>query len=663
MTAAACTFAPGLIGCGEPEKEQNGMRARYLSSVLPFVLLAACQQPAGETAPEPEPRQVARYAIADFLDTTSFGGGYFSSDNSKILVYSDTSGIFNAYAIPVGGGEPTQLTSSTEESIYARGYFPEDDRFLYSSDRGGDELTHVYVQELDGSVTDLTPGEGVKAQFEDWAADGASFFITTNERDNRFFDLYEYRTDGYERELVFKNDEGYVVSAISADGRFLALVKVRTRADSDVYVFDRETAETRLVTPHEGEVRHEAQAFSQDGASLYLTTDRDSEFTFLERLDLATGERQVIEKPDWDVMFADLSPRGTYLVVGVNNDARTELVLYETEGMTPVAMPGLDADITRVDFSRDESLMRFYASTGRIPNDLFVYDFETAPRQLTRSLSEQIDPQDLVLSEVVRFASFDGVEVPGLLYKPHQASPENKLPALVSVHGGPGGQSRVGYSDFTQYLVNHGYVVFAINNRGSSGYGKTFFAMDDRAHGEGDLDDCVAAKKMLADTGYVDPERIGIIGGSYGGYMVLAALAFRPDAFDVGVDIFGVANWHRTLRSIPPWWEFMRDSLEAEMGDFDDEAYLKSISPLFHAENIVKPLIVLQGANDPRVLQVESDEMVEAVKANGVPVEYIVFEDEGHGFRKKENQEEGYKAILDFLDRHLKKVPQSEVVG
>ncbi len=209
------------------------------------------------------------------------------------------------------------------------------------------------------------------------------------------------------------------------------------------------------------------------------------------------------------------------------------------------------------------------------------------------------------------------------------------------------------YHPLHQYLANHGYVVFAINNRGSDGYGKTFKQLDDQKHGEGDLDDCVSSKRMLIETGYVNPDRIGIMGGSYGGYMALAALAFRPEEFEVGVDIFGISNWHRTVQNIPVWWEVFRESLEKEMGDFDDEEYFRSISPIFHAENIIKPLIVLQGANDPRVLKIESDQIVEAVENNGVPVRYVLFEDEGHGFRKKENKVEGYKAILHFLDQYL----------
>ena len=275
------------------------------------------------------------------------------------------------------------------------------------------------------------------------------------------------------------------------------------------------------------------------------------------------------------------------------------------------------------------------------------------PRQLTRSLSENIDAADLVDGERVRFTAADGVEIPGILYRPHGASADDPAPAVVWVHGGPGGQSRMGYADMVQYLVNHGYVVYLINNRGSTGYGKTFYHLDDRAHGEGDLEDCVANRQMLIDTGLIDPDRIGIIEGSYCGYMVLAAQTFRPGAFKAGVDIFGISNWYRTVQSIPPWWEAQRESLSMEMGDFDDEEYFRSISPLFHAENIVDPLLVIQGANDPRVLQVESDEIVAAVRANGTEVEYIIFDDEGHGFSKKENQSVAYRRIVEFLDRHL----------
>jgi dipeptidyl aminopeptidase/acylaminoacyl peptidase len=202
--------------------------------------------------------------------------------------------------------------------------------------------------------------------------------------------------------------------------------------------------------------------------------------------------------------------------------------------------------------------------------------------------------------------------------------------------------------------VNHGYAILAANNRGSSGYGKRFFHLDDRRHGEVDLDDIVYGKRYLANLDWVDAERIGVIGGSYGGYLTVAALAFRPDEFEVGVDIFGVTNWVRTLESIPAWWESGRRSLYAELGDpAEDGERLRRISPLFHAENIHKPLLVIQGSNDPRVLKVESDEIVGTARANEVPVEYLVFPDEGHGFSGKENRISASQAILSFLQRHL----------
>jgi dipeptidyl aminopeptidase/acylaminoacyl peptidase len=213
----------------------------------------------------------------------------------------------------------------------------------------------------------------------------------------------------------------------------------------------------------------------------------------------------------------------------------------------------------------------------------------------------------------------------------------------------------LGYSATRQHLVNHGYAVFAANNRGSSGYGKTFFHMDDRRHGEEDLQDIVHARKYLETLDWIDGDSVGIMGGSYGGYMVVAALAFEPDAFDVGIDIVGVTNWLRTLESVPPWWGSIRDWLYTEMGDpVEDAERLRRISPLFHADNITKPMLVVQGANDPRVLKVESDEIVEAMQANEVPVEYLVFPDEGHGFTKRVNKIAASEAYLEFLDNYLR---------
>lgn len=604
---------------------------------------------------EPKP-EFSTYSISEFLSTVNFRGASFSPDRTKILVSSDKSGIYNAYHIPATGGDPVPLTASTTDAVFALSYFPEDERVLLYSDKGGNELTHLYVRELDSTLKDITPGKNLKAFFIGFAQDNRSFFIAHNQRDARFFDVYELDTKTYQPKLIYKNTDGLEIAAISPDKRFLALMKTESTSDHSIFLFDTKTQTMKNLTPHEGDVANFPQTFSPDGKELYYLTNQDNEFLYLVRQNLETGTIKVVEKAPWDVEYAYFSKKGKFLVIGINNDARTELKIYETATMLQTLLPKLDnAEIKSVVFSEDESQIAFYASGGKNPNDLFVFNLKGGnPIQLTRSLAPPINPDDLVVGEVVRFSSFDSTQIPGILYKPVKASADNKVPALVWVHGGPGGQSRLGYSALIQYLVNHGYAVYAINNRGSSGYGKTFFKADDRDHGNGDLKDCVESKKMLSATGWIDPDKIGIIGGSYGGYMVLAALTFQPQEFAAGVNLFGVSNWVRTLANTPAYWESFKKALEKEMGSLKDEPYLKSISPLFHADKIVKPLMVLQGANDPRVLKVESDEIVAAAKKNGVPVDYLVFEDEGHGFIKKENQEKGYEAILKFLDLHLK---------
>lgn len=621
-----------------------------LRSVLVTALAAALLTAAAGAAPK-------RYTIQQFLDTTWYGGASFSPDGSRILVTSDQTGVRNVFAVPAAGGAPVQLTHSTTDNLYGEAYFPRDERFLYSADQGGNELDHVYVQDPAGAVRDLTPGAKLKAQFIDFSGDGSRFWIATNERDEKTFDVYEYPADGYARTMLYRDESGLQVAAVAPDGGALALLKTGgSTADSDVVLWRRGAKELQNLTAHQGNEANTPHAFSRDGKTLFYTTDRGSEFARLVAYDLATGAVSDVVKPDWDVVGASVSHDGKHLVALINADARTEVRMLAWPSRTPEKLPSLPAaDISLVQVAPDGRTIAFYADTARSPRDLYVATLDGAPRRLTHSLSAAISPDDLVDGKVVRFASYDGVEIPGVLYEPQG---EGKAPALVWVHGGPGGQSRIGYSGLIQYLVNHGYAVYAINNRGSSGYGKTFYGLDDRKHGEADLDDCVAAKRMLAARPSVDGARVGIVGGSYGGYMVLAALAFRPREFGAGVDLFGVANWPRTLASIPAWWDSFRKALYQEMGDpAVDGEYLRRISPLFHPEGIERPLIVIQGVNDPRVLKAESDEIVAAVKKKGVPVEYVLFPDEGHGIVKKANQVKAYEAVLRFLDQHLAAAP------
>jgi dipeptidyl aminopeptidase/acylaminoacyl peptidase len=631
------------------------MKSAMVATLVVVVSLSVKAGPA-PAAPQAA-RQPKLYTIEQFLDTTSISGASFSSDESRILFSSNKTGIWNAYGVPVTGGPWTPITTSTTDSTYAVSFFPHDDRVLLTHDTAGNELNHLYVRTPAGDEKDITPGDKLKAQFVDWTPAGDALYVSMNERDVKFFDIYRYDAKTYARTLIYENTDGYFPAEVSDDGKWVSLERVNTSNDGDLFVWNVETKKTTRVSAHSGEANFSSAGFDPASKYLYYVANDTGEFSVLRRYGLATGLREDVGKTDWDVTFMALSEKGRYRAVGVNADGRPRVTVTDTTTNAPVALPVIpNAGVTSVTFARSETKAALYVNGDRSPSNLYVLDLVTKKQaKLTDSLTPAVDPQDLVDVQTVRFKARDGLTVPNYLWKPQQADASHKAPAIVLVHGGPGGQTVPGYSSLNQYFANHGYVVLGINNRGSSGYGKTFYAADDKKHGHEPLWDCVDAKKYLQSLDYVDQERIGILGGSYGGYMVLAALAFEPQVFKVGVDLFGVANWIRTLESIPAWWEAQRKALYQELGDpVADRKMLEEVSPLLHADLIRKPLMVLQGANDPRVLKVESDEVVAAVKKNGVPVEYIVFPDEGHGFTKKKNQIEGYSAVLQFLDKYLK---------
>src|SRR4030095_6238626 len=607
---------------------------------------------------ETSAQSVKQYTIEQFMATTRVGGAAFSNDEEGILFHSNQSGIFNVYGIPVSGGKPKQLTNSTKESTYIVTAFPNGARFLYAHDKGGNENSHIYLKELDGHERDLTPGEKTKANFLKWSLDRKSFFFSTNSRNPKFFDIFEMAIVDLTPKLIYQDETGYEFGDISNDRKFIAFKKPgKTTADSDVYLYNTQTKEMKNITPHTGNVGNDPQAFDVNSKYLYFLSNEGGEFLYIARYDLNNGKREVVEKTPWDVLFVSFSRNGNYRVVATNEDARTKVRVYEEATGKSVDLPPLpEGDIGGIVISDNETKMAFYHDGSRSPANLYVYDFGTKDlARLTNSLNPAINPNDLVDGRLVRYKSFDGLEIPAILYQPRGANGQSKVPAIVKVHGGPGGQARMPYNASTQYLVNHGYCVLDVNNRGSSGYGKTFFLADEQKHGREPLWDCVEAKKYLATLGYVDDKKVGIMGGSYGGYMVLAALTFKPEEFNAGVDIFGVSNWVRTLKRIPPYLESERHSLYTEIGArTKQENRLGEISPLFHADKITKPLIVLQGANDPRVIKPESDEIVDAIKKKNGIVEYVVFDNEGHGFTKKANEIRAYKAILDFLDKYLK---------
>jgi dipeptidyl aminopeptidase/acylaminoacyl peptidase len=603
------------------------------------------------------------YDIKEFFNNVAISGGYFSSSSDKLIYSSNESGIYNIYEVNINNGVASQLTHSEKESFFIRSYVPNSDTFLYSADKGGNEISHLYLQKRDGDVLDLTPGENEKSSFYKWSKDNSTLYYLSNKRDSRYFDLYKMAVGDWKSTLIYENNNNMSVSSISDNEEYLLLSNSITTSENKFFLFDLSSGKVSEISSAPGS--YSSAGFSADNKSFFYITDVGKEFAYLMEYNIGSGDSSVLFETNWDVMYSYLSKSEKYRIIGINEDGKNILKVYNEFTNKEIKFPSFeDGDIIGLEFSETENKLRLSVGSSKMPNNLYVYNLnDKSLIKLTNSLNQNIDSKNLVNAKVVRYKSFDGLEIPAIFYKPLQGSENNKVPALVWVHGGPGGQSRMNFNPLIQYLTNQGYAVLAVNNRGSSGYGKTFYKLDDKNHGENDLKDCIWGKKWLQELEYIDQKRIGIIGGSYGGYMTMAAMTFTPDEFKAGVNIFGVTNWIRTLKSIPSYWEASRKALYDELGDpySADSIRLKKISPLFHASNVKNPVMVLQGANDPRVLQIESDEIVAELKKNKVPVEYVIFDDEGHGFRKKENQLEGYRKIKNFLDYYLKEPSFIEV--
>ncbi len=605
-----------------------------------------------------EARIPKQYAVEDFYDTQAIAGAGFNKDETQVLINSNLTGIANIYELNIADTTSNALTKSQTESNYAVDYLPGSSKFLYSSDKGGNENTHLYLaNRKDNAVKDLTPWPNSANSFVGWSLDKKNIYISSNKRDVKYFDIIKLDTLSWKPVVLYKNETGLTPSVISKTERYIALTKEITTDKNELHIYDSKTKTTKKISS-DTEASWIPMAFEKNDSIFYYSTNDNSQFSYLVKYNLNTGKSEKIFEDKWDVNYMSLSENEKYHIVFINDDGKNKVILFDHKTGKKIDFPDLkDGDVQNVIISNSENKLLLTVGSSTSSPNLYVYDIPTKTlKQLTSTLSKKIDQNDLVKAEVVRFKSFDGKEIPAIYYKPLQASENSKVPALIWVHGGPGGQSRIGYSNSIQYLVNHGYAVLAVNNRGSSGYGKTFYKLDNKDHSNGDLKDCIWGKKWLAQQNYIDSTSVGIYGGSYGGCMVLGALAFHPNEFKVGVNLYGVANWLRTLKSIPPYWESFRAALYDELGDpyTSDSIRLKKISPLFNYQKINKPMLVFQGANDVRVLPVESDEIVAGVKKNGVPVEYVLYPDEGHGFQKKENQITTSKKTLAFLDKYLK---------
>jgi dipeptidyl aminopeptidase/acylaminoacyl peptidase len=604
----------------------------------------------------------AQFTVDDFVDVRWSEMPTYSPDGSRITYRANHSGVMQAYVVDANGGEPTRLTQ-TDGVIYGVRYRPRHDEVNFTADVGGDEQYQQHlVTDTAGASRAMIAESEVINEFGSWSEDGKRFSYASNARDQRFFDLFIVDVDAGDHRLVYEQDGMNHAGAMSADGGSMLFTRPNLDQSGDInlYLLDLDSGAERSLSDHEGAAVFTAAEFHASGAVLALSND-DREYMALLRIDIESGEREYLITPDWDIEFMSLSPDGQRVLTVVNVDGYSEAHIHSVtaDGRIgdEVALPEIaDGVISSPAWRPDGDAIAFTFEGAQLAPAIWTAELSTSTlRRVTGDSGEGTAFASIPTAELIHYTSFDGREIPAFYYRPPGASPDEPLPCFVLVHGGPESQSRpvlgARYAAPT-YLLARGDVALLVPNvRGSTGYGKHYSHLDDVDLRMDSVRDLVAAVDWVAARADLDQDRVGVMGGSYGGFMTLAAITEAPERWAVAVDLFGIVNFQSFLQHTGPW---RRRQRAAEYGDPDRDAeLLHSISPIHKVDQIVTPLLVIQGDRDTRVPQEESDQMVEAIRHNEGIVEYVIFEDEGHGIAKLPHRREMAHKIVGFSEEHL----------
>lgn len=588
------------------------------------------------------------YNFDKYLKIRAAHSPSFSPDGRRLAFLTDITGVPQLWELPATGGWPDQLTFH-EDRVSGAEYSPTENRIAFSMDSGGDERAQIYLLS-EGEERDLTRDPEAIHYPGGFSPDGSRIAYTATRRNGTDFDVYVHRVDG-EPEMVWEVSGYHTIADWGHDGTYLIVSRHESNLDNDLYRLDLSTAETSLLTRHEGEARYQGAQVTSDGESIFVATDHDGDFMRLARLEPTTLELEYLTPDDWDVEEVALSPDGRYLLASRNVNGYSQVMLFSGRGkrMPDPELPGGVAE--GFAFSPDSRRVAFTLTAPDRNPDVWVLDLASAgsedggARRVTRSATAGIPASTFRRPEAVRFESFDNRKIPGLLYEPEGVE---GAPVVVNVHGGPEAQARPGFGPVSQYLLQRGLATFLPNVRGSTGYGKHYTHLDDVRLRMDSVRDLAWGAEWLRGRGH---EKVAVMGGSYGGFMVLAAMTEYPELWSAGVDIVGIANFVTFLENTGRYRRALR---EPEYGSLErDRDFLESISPIHKAEQIAAPLMVIHGKNDPRVPVGEADQIVERVQANGGEVEYLLYEDEGHGLAKLANRLDAYPKIADFLDARL----------
>lgn len=610
----------------------------------------------------PSPFRIDRY-----LNIRSATGPSFAPDGRAVSFLSGTTGVAQLWQVAAGGGWPTQL-SFFAEPVRGGYYCPVRYEIVFSMDTGGNERTQLYrLHGLDGGgnhslgegwlITDLTRQPQAVHAFGGWSRAGAAIAYSANRDDPSRFDIYVQKVTEEQARLVQKGPGGYYQAAgWSPDDRLLLVSRPESNFNQDLYVLDVASGQARHLTPHEGNAQYHSPSWSSDGKGIYCaSTAGGRDMPGLTRIDTATGKLTYVETPASEVEEVVASPRGRWLAWLLNVGGKSELRLRDLGSGTTVSAPGLPLGVvTQLEFAPDDSQLAFVFDGPRYNPDVWLWDLRTpgtAPRQLTHASRAGIPFATFVEPELIHYKSFDGLEIPAWFYRPARQG-DRLPPVLVYVHGGPESQTRPTFSAIFQYFLAQGYAILAPNVRGSSGYGTRYMNLDNTTKRMDSVADLAHAVAWLRQSQRGDPKRVAVYGGSYGGFMVLAAVTHYPDLWAAGIDVVGIANFVTFMEKTGA---YRRAHREAEYGSLGEHReFFQKISPIHHVDRIRCPMLVIHGANDPRVPVGEAEQIVAALKARNVPVEYLRYEDEGHGIAKLKNRLDVYPRMVAFLDRYLK---------
>lgn len=577
----------------------------------------------------------------------------FTADGESVLFSSDVSGQFNLWRVDLRHGAREQLTAFDSSSVREIAVRRQDGLVVFTADTDGDEFHALYELRNGEAVRLSEPGQVQHfISGPGFSPDGTRLAYAANAREPETLELFVRDPDGGEPHPVFSRGNFCLAGQWHPDGRRLLALELRSNSDYSIHLVDVDTGSSDELTPADHPAKFEAGPWAGDGSGFWLLTDVGAEYTGLAFYDLARHSWSYVEQPRADVLEVAASPDGGVLLWTINDRGFGRVRVRDTasgrvdDAALPEGSPFIFGSAPA--FAPDGRRFALLWDRPRRPPEVYVADVDSGDARRVTDSAYRLPPDDeLVQPELVAIPGERG-DIPAWLYR---AGGDGAAPAVMYVHGGPESQVRAGYLPIAQYLVSRGISVIAPNIRGSTGYGKTYQRSIYRDWGHGDLADFRAIGQWLLQQEWVDGTRLGVCGGSYGGFATLLCLSRLPDVWSVGVDVFGPSNLISLIATAPPtWYSVVREMI----GDPDrDREKLLAGSPLTHADAIRAPLLVVQGAKDPRVVPAESEQLVERLRDLGRDVDYVLFDDEGHGFTRHENELRGWRLLGEFLERHL----------